>query len=157
MISAHVKGLMSSIAEKIVKKGYIPLSCDMRGGISWQGEYLPDFWMWNRQFTEHGGGAKYIQTVRVTELKEAALRLWRDKWIPLKPIDEDLLRRMEEALRRHKGLRNRGEVFPDTPFLEMPDPIDEKFCGPEVKAYLKIPEGNAKRPPRKAARTKKGA
>ncbi|MBI5810364.1 MAG: hypothetical protein HZB21_04155 [Deltaproteobacteria bacterium] len=92
--------------------------------------------MWNGQFTERMGEIRHIQTVKVTELKEAAIRLWRDGWVPIKPVHEDILRRMERALRRHKGLKGQGIIFPDTPFLEAPEPIDEKFFGPEVRAYL---------------------
>lgn len=121
-----------------LKRGYIPLACNGYAGIAWQGDLLRDFWMWNGQFTEYAGGIKYIQTVKVTDLKEAALRYWRDGWVPVKPVDEDFLRRMENALREHKGLKGDGVRFSDRPFLTMPEAISIQFLGPEVKAYLGI-------------------
>src|SRR3989304_7325265 len=104
----------------VARKGYIPLAVSPLGGISWRGERLTDFWMWNRQYTVYRGGTRHIQTVMVTELKEAALRYWRDRWVPIRPVDEDFLRRMEEALRAHQGLKAEGVRLPDGPFLRLP-------------------------------------
>ncbi len=109
-------------AASILKKGYTPLAMNKYAAISWQGEHLRDFWMWNGQFIESHNGKK-IQTVRVTDLKEAALMMWRDKWVPL-DSDDGLIARMESALRGHKGLKAAGLSFPDTSFLkagEIPD------------------------------------
>ena len=118
------------------RRGYYHLASDMRGGIAWQGELLREFWMWNRQFTETPSGQRRIQTVRVSDLKEAALRYWWDGWVPLAPVDEDLLRRMEDCLRGHRGLRDAGVSFPDTPFLEPPGPVPEEYMGEEVRGFL---------------------
>ncbi len=105
-------------------------------GIAWQGEHLKDFWMWNRQFNGRKGDIRHIQTVRVAELKEAALRYWRDGWIPIKPVDEGMLRRMEQALRLHRGLNAEGVRFPDAHFLKMPEEIPGCHYSPEVKELL---------------------
>lgn len=126
---------MPITVSSFLKKGYIPLTCNRYAGIAWQGDYLHDFWMWNGQFTEKEG-ARVIQSVKVVALKEAALRYWRDRWVPLKPIDGAFLQRMEGALRSHQGLKREGIIFPDAPFLEMPEPIDAALMGPEVKRYL---------------------
>lgn len=135
-----------------LKKGYIPLACNRYAGIGWEGEYLNDFWMWNGQFMAGRDGKKRIQTVRVVDMKEAAIRYWRDGWVPLKEIDEKFLRRMEDALRRHRGLKLEGAGFPDAEFLEMRGPIPEEFLGHEVMEYLgrgkradKGPSANATR------------
>lgn len=120
---------MAKVGDSIIKKGYIPIACDMRGAISWKGEYLHDFWMWNRQHMESKDGKRLIQTIRVTELKEAALKYWRDKWVPVLPIDEEFLRRMEQALRDHRGLKRQGVKFPEGAFLEMPEPIEDMLEG----------------------------
>lgn len=127
---------MRQTARAFLEKGYIPLACNRYAGVAWQGEYLSDFWMWNSQLTHYAEGIKRVQTVKVSELKEAALRYWRDGWVPLKPIDEKFLRRMERALRAHRGLKKDGIDFPDEPFLKMPEPIPVEFLGPEVRAYL---------------------
>ena len=128
-----------------VKRGFYPLASDLRGGIAWQGEFIGEFWMWNRQFTEYDGGVRLIQTVRVTDLKEAAIRYWRDKWVPLLPVEEDLLRRMEDCLRAHRGLRDAGITFPQGEFLSLPDPIPEDSLGEEVRAYMGLPPQKKKR------------
>lgn len=127
---------MGVTIDSFLRRGYTPLACNRYAGIAWQGEYLKDFWMWNRQIAEYRGGVRRIETVRVTDLKEAAMRYWRDRWVPLKPISEDLLRRMEAALRAHRGLRKEGVALPHGEFLRMPEPIPEEFMGPEVKAHL---------------------
>lgn len=124
------------MTEGVFKKGYIPLAWDRYAGISWQGEHLGGFWMWNGKFTEYEGGVKHIRTVKVGELKEAALHYWRDKWVPLKPVGESFLRRMEQALREHKGLKREGVKFPDGPFLKAPEEIPEEYFGPDVRRYL---------------------
>lgn len=112
---------MNLNATSIIKKGYTPLALNKYAALSWQGEFLKDFWMWNRQFMDTAAGKK-IQTVRVTDLKEAALRVWRDRWVPL-VWDEALLKRMEGALRNHKGLKAAGLSFPDTRFLPEPEAL----------------------------------
>lgn len=114
--------MSSNIQESALKKGFIPLVGDKNHGcISWQGEPLKDFWMWNKQFNILPDGGKSLQTVQVTELKTAAMHYWRDGWVPVNPMAEDLLRRMENALRNHRGLKMEGTQFPDGPFLKMPD------------------------------------
>lgn len=127
---------MTLTAKSFLDRGYIPLACNRYAGVAWQGEYLKDFWMWNAQLTHYDGGVRHIQTVNVTELKEAALRYWRDRWVPVKQIDEGFLRRMERALREHRGIKKEGVNFPDTQFLKMPEPIPVELFGPEVRAYL---------------------
>ncbi|MFQ5354609.1 MAG: hypothetical protein ACE5DR_06645 [Thermodesulfobacteriota bacterium] len=128
-----------------VKKGFYSLASDVRGGIAWQGELLRDFWMWNRQYREYSGGVRLIQSVRVTDLKEAALRYWRDKWVPLKPPSDDLLRRMEDCLRKHQGLKDAGIIFPDTAFLNSTEAIPEGAMGAEVRKHLGLGEVKTKR------------
>ena len=119
-------------AGSIIKKGYTPLALNKYAALSWQGEYLGDFWMWNRQFIDTAGG-RGVQTVRVTDLKEAALRVWRDRWVPL-VLDEGLLERMEAALRGHKGLKSAGFSFPDTSFLTVDAlPERERASAPQVR------------------------
>ena len=113
--------------------------------ISWRGEFLHDFWMWNGLFNEYRGGVRHIQTVKIEELKEAAIRYWRDGWVPIRPVDEGLLRRMEAALRVHQGLKRAGIKFPETAFLKPPEPFPEEFLGPEVRQYLGLPEGKPRR------------
>jgi len=136
---------MSAKSARPVKSGFYPLASDVRGGIAWQGELVRDFWMWNRQFTEYSGGVRLIQTVRVADLKEAALRYWRDKWVPLKPLSADVLRRMEVCLRAHQGLRDAGITFPEKAFLEFTEPIPEEFMGAEVRKHLGLGEQKSKR------------
>ncbi|MFQ5465706.1 MAG: hypothetical protein ACE5EI_07240 [Thermodesulfobacteriota bacterium] len=118
---------MRNRAGALVKKGYIPLAMNEYGGISWQGERIDELWMWNRQFNVLEDGTRTIQTARVTELKEAALRYWRDGWVPVGPVDDGLLRRMEDALRSHQGLRRAGVSFPGGRFLGPPEEIPEEF------------------------------
>lgn len=101
-----------------IDKGYVPIACNASAGIAWQGEYLSDFWMWNRQYIEDSRGSTMIQTVKVTTLKEAAIRCWKDGWVAVRPLDERLVRKMEAALREHRGLKCEGIVFPDGPFLD---------------------------------------
>jgi hypothetical protein len=131
---------MEVLADSILKKGYIPLACDRYAAVAWQGEYLPDFWMWNGKFTEYEGGIKHIRTAKVGELKEAALHYWQDKWVPLRQVDEGFLRRMERALREHQGLKREGVKFPDGQFLKAQEEIPEEYLGPEVRQYLGLPE-----------------
>jgi hypothetical protein len=127
------------------KKGYYPLTLNRYAGLAWQGELLKDFWMWNRQYNEYQGNIKHIQTIKVADLKEAALRYWRDGWVPIRPIGEDLLRRMENALRAHSGLKAMGMRFPDTPFLKPPEPIEDRFLGPKEREMLGMPKAALKR------------
>ncbi|MFQ5737117.1 MAG: hypothetical protein ACE5GY_09715 [Thermodesulfobacteriota bacterium] len=131
---------MTLTVDSFLRRGFTPLACNRYAGIAWQGEYVKDLWMWNRQLTEYRGGIKRIQTVRVTELKEAALRYWRDRWVPLRPVNEDFLRRMEAALRANRGLKRDGVCLPEGEFLRMLEPIPEEFMGPEVRAYLGMKE-----------------
>lgn len=116
-------------ASRYFKEGYMPLAMNEYGGISWQGTRLDDFWMWNGQYNECGDGTRTIQTVRVAELREAAVRYWRDGWLPVKPVDREFVRRMEGELRNHQGLRRAGVVFPEGDFLDLPGPVPED--GPE--------------------------
>lgn len=104
-------------AKTFLEKGYIPIACNSSAGIAWQGAYLDGFWMWNRQYMEDGKGRTTIQTVKVSNVKEAALRCWKDGWVAVKPLDEALAKRMEDALREHRGLKREGVSFPDGPFL----------------------------------------
>lgn len=108
-------------ANSFMKRGYTPLALNRYAAVAWRGERLPDFWMWNRQYIETGAGMA-VQTVMVTDLSEAALRYWRDRWVPLE-WDDGLLGRMEEALRAHKGLKAEGVSFPDAGFLPKPEPL----------------------------------
>jgi len=139
---------MSAKRVRPIKKGFYSLASDVRGGIAWQGELLRDYWMWNKQFTEYRGGVRHIQSVKVADLKEAAIRYWRDKWVPLTPPDEDLLLRMEDSLRAHQGLRDAGVTFPENAFLTPTEPIGEEFLGAEVKKYLGIDEVKKKLVPK---------
>jgi len=139
---------MSVTIDSFVRRGYTPLACNKYAGIAWQGEFIKDFWMWNGQVTEYEGGVKRIQTVKVGDLKEAALRYWRDRWVPLKRVDDELLRRMEGALRAHGGLKSEGVAFPDGEFLRRSQPVPEELMGPEVREYLGLksrPEGRLER------------
>ena len=102
--------------------------------MSWQGEHLGEFWMWNGQLTRCHEKTS-IQTVKVTDLKEAAIRCWRDKWVPLK-WDSVLLRRMEACLRSHRGLQKQGMVFPDEPFLPEPVEIPSEYITPELQKFM---------------------
>lgn len=127
------------------------MACNRYAGIAWHGEYLRDFWMWNGQYIEYKNGIKYIQTVKVDTLKEAALKYWRDGWVPVKEIDEHFLRRLEQSLREHPGLKKEGVRFPDTPFLKAPEKIPLKHLGPEVRAYLGLKQGKIKASPKEEA------
>lgn len=126
---------MTLTISRFLKKGYVPLACNKYAGVAWQGEYLKNFWMWNGQFMETSEGER-IQTVRVTELKEAALRYWRDGWIPLRAIDAEFLRRMEGALRAHRGLLKEGVKFDDAPFLALPGKVPEQYLSVREKEFI---------------------
>lgn len=117
-----------------MKKGFTPLAVNRFAAVSWKGEPLGEFWMWNGQFTQ-GEQGMYIQTVKVTDLREAAVRCWRDKWVPLK-WDSALLRRMEASLRSHRGLKAQGAVFQDAPFLPDPDEIPAEYITPELQKLM---------------------
>lgn len=132
---------MAGVTEAMIEKGYIPLAATELVGIGWQGELLKDFWMWNRKFNEYEGGIKHIRTVKVSELKEAALHYWCDRWIPLRPLSKQMLRRMEDALRAHPGLSGKGIKVPDGEFLEEAENIALEFIGPELRDYLDLPRG----------------
>ncbi|HHL39620.1 MAG TPA: hypothetical protein ENJ37_03870 [Deltaproteobacteria bacterium] len=126
---------LMSLVESTRKKGYIPLAGDGMVCLGWRGEELEDFWMWNGRFIEYEGGGRRIRTVRVRELKEAALRYWLDGWVPVAAVDEALLRRMEAALRSHRGLARRGVRVPAGAFLSMPEPIPREYIeGPDGRA-----------------------
>lgn len=118
----------------LLKKGFTPLAANAYAAVSWQGEVLRDFWMWNGQVSE-GPSGKFIQTIQVSDLKEASVRFWRDRWVPLR-WDETLIRRMEECLRVHRGLKKQGVVFPDTPFLLPPAPPPADCLTPEVLGLM---------------------
>lgn len=124
----------------LLKKGFMPLAANAYAAVSWQAEALRDFWMWNGQLSD-GPSGKFIQTVKVPDLKEASLRFWRDRWVPLR-WDELLIRRMEKCLRGHRGLKKQGVVFPETPFLPEPAPIPAEWLTPEVLELMS--EGGAK-------------
>jgi len=113
-----------------IKRGYIPLAVNRYAAVAWQGEPLHDFWMWNRQFIEDKSGAKSIQTLKVSDLREAAIRHYRDGWLPVRPIDAELLRRMEAALRKCGAVK--GEGFSEG-FLDRPEPLPEEFLSPALK------------------------
>ena len=123
----------------LLKKGFTPLAANRFAAVSWQGEPLSEFWMWNGQIT-HGKQGPSIQTVKVTDLKEAAIRCWRDKWVPLR-WDSALLRRMEASLRAHRGLQKQGMVFPDAPFLPDPDEIPSGYITPELQKFMSTGSG----------------
>lgn len=114
---------MTITVNSFLKRGYVPIAVNKYAGIAWEGEYLKDFWMWNRQYIDCSDGARRIQTVKVATLKEAALRYWRDNWVPLTPVDEPFLERMEESLRNHRGLKAEGVRFPEGRFLKQHEPI----------------------------------
>lgn len=101
------------------EKGYMPIAYNGYASIAWQGELANDLWMWTGQYIQGPAGRMSLQTVRIRELKEAALRYWRDGWVPLK-WDQGLFQKMEYALREHKGLKAAGVSFPEGRFL--PDP-----------------------------------
>lgn len=130
---------MTITTSDFIKRGYTPLACNGLAGIAWEGEFLPDFWMWNRQFSVDADNGSVIQTVQVTDLTQAALRYWKDGWVPIKPVDDTFLRRMEAALRKHKGLKRDGQALPDTPFLRPPDGIPDEYLGAEVRRCLGMP------------------
>lgn len=117
-----------------IKRGYIPLAVSKHAGIAWQGEPLHDFWMWNRQFIEESGGGKVVQTVKVGDIKEAAVRYFRDGWVPIKQIDAGLLRRMEASLRRSGAVK--GEISSGE-FLKMPEPLPEEFLSHALKKMVR--------------------
>lgn len=118
----------------LLKKGFTPLAANRFASVSWQGEPLGEFWMWNGQLT-HGQKGPAVQTVKVCDLKEAAIRCWRDKWVPLK-WDGALLRRMEAALRSHRGLQKQGVLFPEAPFLADPVEIPAECITPELQKFM---------------------
>ncbi|MBW7957852.1 MAG: hypothetical protein H3C68_08180 [Deltaproteobacteria bacterium] len=106
------------------EKGYITIAFSNHASIAWQGEHIKDLWMWTGQYVNGSGGKRSLQTVRVRELKEAALKYWKDGWVPLK-LDSGLLLRMEGALRQHKGLKAAGVSFPEGRFLPEPSEIPD--------------------------------
>lgn len=110
-------------AKTFLDKGYIPIACNSSAGIAWQGDHLDDFWMWNRQYMEDGNGRRTIQTVKVSNVKEAAIRCWKDGWVAVRPLDEALAKRMEDALREHRGFKREGVSFPDGPFLNRTEKV----------------------------------
>ena len=123
-----------------MKKGFTPLVANRYAAVSWQGEALRDFWMWNGQVSD-GQTGRSLQTVMVSDLKEASVRFWRDKWVPLK-WDALLLRRMGACLRGHSGFKKQGIVFPDTPFLPEPKLLPADCLTPEIEEYLSKGSGN---------------
>ncbi|MBE7415997.1 MAG: hypothetical protein HS130_12585 [Deltaproteobacteria bacterium] len=102
----------------------MPIAFNGYASIAWQGEQTKDLWMWTGQYIQGPGGERSMQTVRVRELKEAALRYWRDGWVPLK-WDQGLLERMESALREHRGLKAAGVSFPGGRFLPEPKELPD--------------------------------
>ena len=135
---------MSRLSQSMMKKGYVPLADDGKGAIGWQGEYLKDFWMWTRKFDEYKGGVKHIKTVQVKTVKEAAEHYFKDKWLPIKPIEESFLRKMEKTLREHVGFKKEGQRFPGTDFLAMPEKIPTKYLPNSVRLILGLRMSNKK-------------
>ncbi|MBI5970863.1 MAG: hypothetical protein HY884_06885 [Deltaproteobacteria bacterium] len=119
-----------------MKRGFIPIACNKYAGIAWQGAALKDFWMWNKQFTRGGSGEKLIQAVKAVNLKDAALRYWRDGWVPLKPVSADFLKALEDTLRAHTGLKRQGVKFPDGPFLKPPAAIPVEYLSAQAREYI---------------------
>lgn len=124
----------------LLKKGFTPLAANRLAAVSWQGEYLGEFWMWNGQLNKDGLGQS-VQTVKVSDLREAAIRCWRDRWVPLK-WDCALLRRMEASLRAHRGLKAQGVQFPEGAFLPDPVAIPEEYLNEELRRLM--PEGGGR-------------
>jgi len=118
----------------LLKKGFTPLAANSFAAVSWQGETLGEFWMWNGQVMK-GPAGTVIQTVKVSDLREASLRCWRDCWVPLK-WDRELLRRMEASLRVHRGLKAQGVVFPDGPFLADPREIPAEYIDDGLRRLM---------------------
>lgn len=125
---------MATEIGRLLKKGYTPLAANRYAAVSWRGVTLGEFWMWNRQ-TARGPGGEFIQTVMVSDLGEAAMRYWRDGWVPLR-WDRALLRRMEESLRAHRGLKARGVEFPGGPFLAEPAPLPDEYMTPGLREMV---------------------
>lgn len=121
-----------------MKQGYIPIACNKYAGIAWQGSALRDFWMWNRQFTQDSNGEKLIQTVKAADRKDAAIRYWRDGWVPLKPVSGDFLKLLEDSLRAHAGLKRQGVKFPDGAFLKPPAAIPVEYLSMQAREYMGI-------------------
>ena len=121
----------SAIRKKMTDKGFTCLG-DSGTGASYffQGRYIKDFWMWTRKLTEYTDGSVSIRTVKVTDLREAALHYWRDKWVPIKPITHEVLRAMEAELRMHVGLQKEGVQFPNGEFLEYAF-VPEDYLAPQ--------------------------
>lgn len=119
---------------RLLKKGFRPLAANKFAAISWQGEELRDFWMWNGQLM-YGAEGQFIQTVRISDLREAAVRYWRDGWTPLR-WEDSLLRRMEESLRGHRGLKAQGVSFPEGHFLERPENIPDEYLTSGLKKLI---------------------
>lgn len=114
---------MSGVLNEMTAKGYMPLAGNDFAAIGLEGRALKDFWMFTNRTIEDGSGNKIKQSVRVSSLKEAALHYWRDRWVPVKAIDEDFLIDMEEELRSHRGLKKEGVQFPEVEFLKMPEAL----------------------------------
>jgi hypothetical protein len=76
----HQKNMTIDIGT-LLKKGFTPLAANRLAAVSWQGEYLGEFWMWNGQLNK-GGRSQSVQTVKVSDLREAAIRCWRGRSIP---------------------------------------------------------------------------
>jgi len=133
-VPSLIKTNMTMETGRLLKKGFTPLTANRFAAISWQGEGLREFWMWNGQLMK-GPDGTFIQTVKVADLKEAALRYWRDGWVPLK-WDRALLGRLEESLRQHSGLKGQGAVFPDGPFLNEPGEIPSEHLTPALKKFI---------------------
>jgi hypothetical protein len=118
----------------LFKKGFTLLTANRFAAVSWQGEHLGEFWMWNGQLNK-GRGGQSVQTVKVTDLREASIRCWRDRWVPLK-WDGALLRRMEASLRAHRGLKAQGVLFPEGAFLPDPAPIPEEYLNDGLRRLM---------------------
>lgn len=107
---------MPVLQRQTPKKGYIPIG---NNGVGFfQGTHLKDFWMWTGKTTKFDDGTEQVKTVQVKDLKEAALHYYRDKWIPVESITDEMLRAMEVELRAHQGLKREGVDIPNGDFLE---------------------------------------
>ena len=120
---------MPVLQRQTPKKGYVPIG---NNGVGFfQGTHLKGFWMWTGKTTKFEDGSEQIKTIQVKDLKEAALHYFRDKWTPVEPITDDMLRAMEVELRNHQGLKREGLDIPDGKFLESRT-IPDKYIMPGI-------------------------
>ncbi len=142
---------MSGISESYVDRGYTPLMDAGNIGMGFQGVRIKDLWMWTGKCTEFADGSKMIKTSKVTDLKEAALHIFKDGWIPVEPLSDETLRSMENALRGHRGLTN----VPAGPFLTNRE-IPSELLMPGADVSDKVVKGVMSEEALKAFRVSKG-